>query len=383
MYPHAYSYPDDCERIDATAVTAHAGTRERNVVTNDQQRNYFTHPWSTRPAEDHTANIRPYAQLNPMHSDQPEPKSAHTGHAQPGPDLDLSPAVLAAIARALNHVPADSSAQAVQPLLPRKFFSNPITNHTSDLPIAVIKELKGGFKNYIPLSMCTHKACSHATRTPETVDTEIGWTDKGEMRVKQKLTGSVGDYTLSTDDFTEIRENFIRGMRKHLVMEEEGQANECTNMFAEYFRAIAARFDYTQDWPSYRGFMIESYSAWVGRSDDSYGLIFSEKFFYQYKVSHIVPTIMEQLKQPSSAAPSSSTGRGGGFYRGRGRFPQATGFFRSNRGGYHGQSSGTSSHGNFKCYLCGSSHSHWEHQGAATRLATNDQGKWIDKSIRN
>ena len=205
MHPHAYSYPDDGERIDATAP---AGTCERDVVTNDQQRDYFTHPWSTRPAKDHTVNTRPYTQLNPMHSDQPEPKSAHTRHAQPGPDLDLSPAVLAAIARALNHVPADS-AQAVQPPLPRKIFSNPITNHTNDLPITVIKELKGGFKNYIPLSMCMHKACSHATRTPETVDTEIGWTDKGEMRVKQKLTGSVGNYTLSMDDFTEIRENFI------------------------------------------------------------------------------------------------------------------------------------------------------------------------------
>ena len=40
----------------------------------------------------------------------------------------------------------------------RKFFAHAITSAISDLPIAVIRELTNGFKNYIPLTMCTHKA---------------------------------------------------------------------------------------------------------------------------------------------------------------------------------------------------------------------------------
>jgi hypothetical protein len=69
----------------------------------------------------------------------------------------------------------------------RKFFSNAITDATSDLPLPVIKELRAGFKNYILLALCTHKACMNATRSLDAFDTEIGWTDKGEMRLKQNL----------------------------------------------------------------------------------------------------------------------------------------------------------------------------------------------------
>lgn len=47
--------------------------------------------------------------------------------------------------------------------LARRYFSKGIMNTTSKLPVVVIKELKNGFKNYIPLSLCTHKACLNVT----------------------------------------------------------------------------------------------------------------------------------------------------------------------------------------------------------------------------
>jgi hypothetical protein len=93
----------------------------------------------------------------------------------------------------------------------RKYFSRAITNTTSELPLSVIKELKGGLKNYIPLALCTHKACSNAMRYTNPFDTEIGWTDKGEMKLKQKSMMAAKDHYLTTDDFTEARENFVQG----------------------------------------------------------------------------------------------------------------------------------------------------------------------------
>jgi hypothetical protein len=130
-----------------------------------------------------------------------------------------------------------------------------ITDTTSNLPLPVIKELRAGFKNYIPLALCTHRACSTATRSTDTFDTEIGWTEKGEMRLKQKSMTAAKDHYITTDDFTEIRESFIHGMCKYLVMSEDVgpgglQASDCRDMFAEFFGVIAARPDYTQDWPS-------------------------------------------------------------------------------------------------------------------------------------
>ena len=252
--------------------------------------------------------------------------------------LGLSPDLLAAIARALGQGSTSSAQPAVSsyPPLPTKYFSKPITNATSDLPMSVIKELKAGFKNYIPLALCTHKACLHATRTTDAFDTEIGWTDKGEMRLKTKSMTAAKDHHLTTDDFTEIRENFIRGIRRYLVMADDvgpggERASACADMFREFFSVIAARPDYTQDWPSYRGYIIESYTSWVGRRDDEYGLIFDEPMFYKHKMTHLVPVILEQLRQPLAAIGTSVSVRGATGARGRGR-----GF--SARGGFPAQS---------------------------------------------
>jgi hypothetical protein len=227
--------------------------------------------------------------------------------------FELTPDFLAAIARALGQPLASSS----QPPLPsRKYFSQTITNATSDLPLAVIKELKAGFKNYIPLALCTHKACQTATRTTDAFDTEIGWTEKGEMRLKTKSMTAAKDHYITTDDFTELRENFVRGMRRYLVMgDDEGpggeRASACADMFREFFSVIAARPDYTQDWPSYRGYLIETYTSWVGRRDDSYGLIFDEPLFFKYKMANLLPLFMEQVRQPLAAIGTPLAARGG------------------------------------------------------------------------
>jgi hypothetical protein len=162
--------------------------------------------------------------------------------------------------------------------------------------------------------------------------------DKGEMRLKQKSMTAAKDHYLTTDDFTEVRENFIRGMRKYLVMSDQSGkvgsgevlASQCADMFTEFFSVIAARPDYTQDWPSYRGYIIESYTSWVGRRDDYYGLIFDEQLFYKHKMSHLVPVLLEQLCQPFAANGNIASGRGGTNTRGRGRGFPGAGPFSSN-----------------------------------------------------
>ncbi|KAF8797781.1 hypothetical protein BYT27DRAFT_7218928 [Phlegmacium glaucopus] len=108
---------------------------------------------------------------------------------------------------------------------------------------------------------------------------------------------------MSTDDFTEIRENFTRGMRKYLVLGDDAEPGgervmECASMFHEFFSTIASRPDYMQDWQSYHGYIIESYTSWIGRCDDSFGLIFDEHLFQKFKLKNLVPSILEQLCQP-------------------------------------------------------------------------------------
>lgn len=193
--------------------------------------------------------------------------SGQAVHTMIAPQFMLTPDVIAAILVATgsagtNHLLAENA----QPPA-RRYFLHVIMNTMSDLLISVIKELKAGFKNYILLALCTHKACLNASCSTEAIDTKIRWNDKGEIRLKQKAMTAGRDHYLTTNDFTEIRENFIPGMCRYLVMGEDMepsgvQATDCVDMFAEFFSVIAARPDYTQDWPSYRGYIIESYASW-------------------------------------------------------------------------------------------------------------------------
>ena len=122
----------------------------------------------------------------------------------------------------------------------------------SELPLSVIKELKGRFWNYIPLSPCMHRACSNATHSMDTFDTEIGMNEKGEIHLNQKTMSLAKGQFLMCIELTEICENFIRGMVKYLVLDSDSEPGAphtvaCTGMFQAFFSMIAARLDFTLD----------------------------------------------------------------------------------------------------------------------------------------
>jgi hypothetical protein len=67
-------------------------------------------------------------------------------------------------------------------------------------------------------------------------------------------------------------------------------------------------------WGSYRGYIIEMYTSWVGQRDDSYGLIFNKGIFHQYKMKNMIPSMLEQLKQQTGVllGAKGGSGQGGG-----------------------------------------------------------------------
>lgn len=304
--------------------------------------------------------MQAYAHIHEQSHEHPHPYGSQVP--------ELSPELIAAITRAVGqHNPAHPSL-----VLPaRRYFSRTITNTTRKLPIAVIKELKAGFKNYIPLALCTHRACLNATRYTDPLETEIGWSDQGEMRLKQRAMTAAKDHHLMTDDFTKARENFVCGMRRYLVLADlegevgsgEARASECADMFADFFSIIAARPDYMQDWPSYRGYIIKSYTLWVGRRDDSYGLIFDEHGFYKHKMTHLIPVLLDQLHQPLLGQGTSGGIRGGSGVQGQGQgFPSGRPSYPG-RNRFHNQffPAPQRASSSFQCYLCRGAHFHKDH----------------------
>lgn len=211
---------------------------------------------------------------------------------------DLERAVDSALgAYAINHDPpqhlcgaprvAFTAPPATESVPPRQFFSRKITSTSTT---EVIKELRAGFKQYIPLSLITHAACvratRRATRSGDTFDTEVNFGEQGIL-LKRKSFSPAKDLNLSMHELAEVRENFVRGMRRHLilggdVLPGETVAQECAAMFDEFFQACMRQRDFSEDWLSYNGFIIESYTVWVGRRDDSYGLIFDEHDLTQF-----------------------------------------------------------------------------------------------------
>lgn len=81
--------------------------------------------------------------------------------------------------------------------------------NSSLIPLQIQQVICQFLLSIIPLAICTHKACISATHSTDPFDTKIGWTDKGKMRLKQKVMSVAKDHYLTTDDFTEIWENFV------------------------------------------------------------------------------------------------------------------------------------------------------------------------------
>ena len=77
---------------------------------------------------------------------------------------------------------------------------------------------------------------------------------------------SVCDYTITTDDFSQIRENFTPALRNHLILSDATEtgadsAIACASMFANFFSAITNHPDWTEDWTLYRGYLIDAYTT--------------------------------------------------------------------------------------------------------------------------
>ncbi|KAF8801181.1 hypothetical protein BYT27DRAFT_7310713 [Phlegmacium glaucopus] len=293
-------HPSERSQRESRIALANTSSQPRRLASGS----HFHHPWDV-PA------------IGEAHQARAPESHPHVGSSPAGihpacwkwPQLDVNADLLAAISVALGSAILNITPNVGPSQPSRKFFSRTITNTTSELPISVIKELKNGFKAYILMSLCTHKACSNAMRSTDAFDTEIGMNERGEIRLKQKTFTAVKDHSITTNDFTEIRENFTQGMRKYLILGDDilpagERALDCADMFQEFFSVIAARPDYTQDWPSYRGYIIESYTSWIGRRDDSFGLIFDEHLFHKYKMKNLIPSLLEQLR-PSTAVSST------------------------------------------------------------------------------
>jgi hypothetical protein len=300
----------------------------------------------------------------------------------PGADPDM---VASTITNALapkytDRLPASAPLPNAEPI-PLKRFSQVIKDTTSELPPHIIKALAGGFKIYIPFASCTHAACRTASRTVESYDNEISLTEKGEVKVKHRSMNPARDHHLTSQEFCQVRVNLIRGVRNHLILSDESvtgapSAHECADMFANFFQAIEERPDWTEDWPDYRGYLIETYSAWVARRDDSFGMFFDEQAFHQFRIKNIQPNIAEAVRKEvattSSNLPSRSSNGNNkrGTQRGKGR------------GGGASTQSFRDSTTDIKCFLCGGNHLHKDHQGKTKRLVEED-GKWVDKALGN
>jgi hypothetical protein len=200
-----------------------------------------------------------------------------------------------------------ASIEDIPESLPKKesnelnLFTRAIADSSNELAPNIIKLLEAGFKTYIPLSSCTHKACRLASRSAEAFDSEISMNEKGEIKLKHKAMNAALDHQMTTDNFSQVRENLIPAIRKHLILAGETakgapSAIACAEMFVAFFMSIATRPDWTEDWMVYRGYLIDAYSAWVSRSDNTFGMFFTEQSYAKYQLKTLVPNIQSIVR---------------------------------------------------------------------------------------
>jgi hypothetical protein len=251
---------------------------------------------------------------------------------------DLSAAIAAALSKHESSLDANVImmvvASALSPNIPpsnavtistTKLFSQVIMDSMNELLPHIIKALKDGLKTYVPLVACTHKSCRTASHTVDSFDnSELSVTDKGEFKVKHKSMNPAHDHLITTDDFSQIRENYVCGICKHLILAgetETGSASEnaCTDMFAEFFSNITSRPDWMEDWSLYRGYLIDCYTAWIAHCNDSFSMIFSDVAYEKFKLKSLTPSIIEIVHQQMISSSDSSNHPTYNNNNGRGR----------------------------------------------------------------
>ncbi len=107
------------------------------------------------------------------------------------------------------------------------------------------------------------------------------------------------DHYLSTDDFTEIQVNLIRGLKKYLVLGNDTEAGvpwalDCAKMFVDFFTSITECSDYTSEWPGYRRYIIKCYTSWVGHRDNTYSIFFNKTAYHKYKMKNLGHLALDQ-----------------------------------------------------------------------------------------
>jgi hypothetical protein len=136
-------------------------------------------------------------------------------------------------------------------------------------------------------------------------------------------------------------------------------------MFAAFFMSIATRPDWTKDWMVYRGY-LDTYSTWVSRSNNTFGMFFTKQSYVKYQLKTLVPNIQSivrhQLDNPNNAAGKGAASHDNANRGARGSSSAMRGCGLGNQ--YNGMCGPSMNQaqvrpsGPLKCFLCSEPHFH-------------------------
>ncbi|KAF8074780.1 hypothetical protein FPV67DRAFT_1409295 [Lyophyllum atratum] len=183
------------------------------------------------------------------------------------------------------------------------------------IPIKVVKILRAGFREYIPLDSLTDAACTRAATEPVQPDTGFSIGATGDLRLRTSHLDAKNESRISLIDWCQAGATLVRAMRAHLLAAGDDihggpNAKIITATFERHFEILRLRRDFQSQFDVALEYDMHLRRAWVLDSSQFRMDVFHTDI-WDHLLRNKQGTMLDLLRSRLDASSSGSFRNGG------------------------------------------------------------------------
>lgn len=294
-----------------------------------------------------------------------------------------------------------SSSKAHLHTVPTATFTAQVDPNEVLIPVKIIRILRSGWMDHIPLDAITNDACRlAASQASRNSDHGLTMNADGRIISKATLLDTSKEDKITISDWYQASRNLVYAIRQFLLAGGDDKpggpnAKAISAVFGKHFVTLQMRADFEASFATYRDYDINIRRRYVNGSSSFNPGIFQQSLYESIERTHFAAeraalqvehaAVKSLLAQKSSSGGSSrqSNSSSSKTYTYQGSFqPRTDNGWKAKAGGHSFRASSSGSSNN-ACMFCGSrDHKYSLHSGPAKFLKKDPGGIWRDDASR-